>query len=192
MFGHLLVSDARLYLFVVHELRVPFLDRLAPLVSFLGNFPSIWFFLFLALAAFGARGHRITAALGLTVLLLTWLVGDYVLKEAFARPRPFEVFPAVKLLLPPPPDHSFPSTHAATSVAAAAVLWAAALRPWMRVAALTLALLIGFSRVYVGVHYPLDVLGGAAFGLLVAAAGLWTAKYGHRCRQERHHRRQSP
>ncbi len=63
---------------------------------------------------------------------------------------------------------SFPSGHAATSFACAALL--AWLTPLPKVALFGLAALIAFSRVYVGVHYPLDVLGGAALGLAIATA----------------------
>jgi undecaprenyl-diphosphatase len=90
------------------------------------------------------------------------------LKDVFDVERPSMRYPEPKPLVTAPVDGSFPSGHAATSFAAAMVLSFA--RPRWAPAFFLLALAIGFSRVYVGVHYPLDVVGGAALGIAVATA----------------------
>jgi undecaprenyl-diphosphatase len=93
------------------------------------------------------------------------------LKGVFDVERPSSRYAEPKTLVHAPLDGSFPSGHAATSFAAATMLTFA--RPRWAPAFFLLAVAIGFSRVYVGVHYPLDVVGGAALGILVATALRW-------------------
>lgn len=92
------------------------------------------------------------------------------LKAATDRPRPFETLPAADPLLGATVGQSLPSGHAATSFAGAVVLaylWRRG-TPYF----FLLATAIAFSRVYVGVHYPTDVLAGAALGVVVGLAGV--------------------
>jgi undecaprenyl-diphosphatase len=108
------------------------------------------------------------------VLLLTLVavaLADWTsmaIRALVDRPRPPLRYPEPKTLVPLPHDGSFPSGHAATSFAAATMLSFAF--PKLAPALLILASAVAFSRVYVGVHYPLDVIGGAALGVLVATA----------------------
>jgi undecaprenyl-diphosphatase len=108
------------------------------------------------------------------VLLLTVVaiaLADWTataLKAIVDRPRPFVRDPEPKVLVPRPHDASFPSGHAATSFAAATILSFAF--PKAAPAFFILAAAVAYSRVYVGVHYPLDVIAGAALGAAVAIA----------------------
>jgi undecaprenyl-diphosphatase len=93
---------------------------------------------------------------------------SYALRYAIGRDRPPVRFAEPHALVHVPANPSFPSGHAATSFACATLL--AWLTPLPRVPLFVLAALIAFSRVYDGVHYPLDVVAGAVLGLLVATA----------------------
>ena len=91
-----------------------------------------------------------------------------ILRQVIDRPRPFLVHPLPRPLVHPPSTGSFPSGHSATAFACATVIaWA---EPRLAAPVFVLAALVAWSRVYVGVHYPLDVIGGAALGVLVATA----------------------
>jgi undecaprenyl-diphosphatase len=108
----------------------------------------------------------------IAVALADWAAT--AVKALVDRPRPFVRYPEPKLLVPRPHDASFPSGHAATSFAAATILSFAF--PKAAPAFLVLAAAVAYSRVYVGVHYPLDVIQGAALGALVATALLRLVK----------------
>jgi undecaprenyl-diphosphatase len=100
------------------------------------------------------------------VALADWSAAG--IKALVDRPRPPLRYPEPKTLVPVPHDASFPSGHAATSFAAATMLSLAF--PKFAPVLLLLAAAVAFSRVYVGVHYPLDVIGGAVLGALIAIA----------------------
>jgi membrane-associated phospholipid phosphatase len=93
------------------------------------------------------------------------------LKQWIGRERPSQVYASPKTLVSAPHDASFPSGHATASFACATILTFHA--PRAAPAFFLLAAAIAWSRVYVGVHYPLDVLGGAVLGILIAIALRW-------------------
>jgi membrane-associated phospholipid phosphatase len=107
--------------------------------------------------------------LGLTIVAVALADASATgLKEVFDRKRPPVRATDPEPLMRVPTTDSFPSGHAATSFAGATVL--AFAFPRLALPLLVLALAVGFSRVYVGVHYPLDIVGGAALGALIAIA----------------------
>src|SRR5262249_44641367 len=148
--------DSRLEGWIVAH-RVGVLDPIAQGLSYIGVWSAVWLAIALVVAIFRRRAE----VFGWT--LATALAASFTtdaLKAATPRDRP-DVDP----LVPRPHSSSFPSGHAATSFACATVL--SAFEPRLRVPLYVLAGLIALSRAYVGVHFPLDVLAGAAWGLCV-------------------------
>ena len=152
---------------VQSTLKCPLLDFFMPKITFLGNAGLIW--LLTAGILIVLPKYRRTGIILLAALALGALVGNVCLKNLFARPRPCRTDTAVQLLIPVPQDFSSPSGHTLSSVIAATVLTAADRR--FAFAAILLAALIAFSRLYLFVHFPADVpasvLLGVGIGLLV-------------------------
>ena len=136
-------------------------------LSYAGRLGLLW----IVLAAILAAAYRRWGVLLMTfvaVLLADWTAMG--IKALVDRPRPPLRYPEPKTLVPLPHDASFPSGHAATSFAAATMLSFAF--PSFAPALFVLATAVAFSRVYVGVHYPLDVIGGAIVGIACGIVSL--------------------
>jgi undecaprenyl-diphosphatase len=145
--------------------REDWLDPLFVGLSIAGSGALIW--LAVGVAFTVLRRNAAPFLLVAATALLTNLVVTG-LKHAVGRERPPAVILDPKPLMEVPTTSSFPSGHAATSFACALIL--ARVEPRLTIPLFVLAALIGFSRVYVGVHYPFDVLAGTALGLAVATA----------------------
>jgi membrane-associated phospholipid phosphatase len=111
---------------------------------------------------------RVAAALWAPVGALIALGVNQLLVAAVAEPRPYSVLPHVLVLVARSPDHSFPSDHAVMAGAVTAGVLLAHRR--LGLFTLALAVLMAFTRVYVGAHFPLDVIVGLGVGAIVATA----------------------
>lgn len=149
------------------HLRCGLLDTLMPAVSWTANHGEVWILLAVVLVLI--RGQRKRGAAVGCALVLDLIACNVILKPLIGRVRPFAVHPAVELLIPPPLDASFPSGHTAASFAAVFALKAAGSPLWKP--ALVLAAAIAFSRLYLYVHWPSDVLGGILLGAACGWAG---------------------
>lgn len=138
-----------------------------PKITLLGDGDAVW--LLAAAALLITKKYRRYGVLLLVALALGVLTGNLTLKPLIARPRPCWVDESVRLLIPKPTDYSFPSGHTLSSVIGATVLTKANAK--FGLAAIPLAALIAFSRLYLYVHFLGAAVLGVAIGLLVCAAG---------------------
>lgn len=138
-------------------------DLFMPLISKLGNGGFIWIVLDIMLIIIPKTrktGIVVAFAIVLDVLLCNGLI-----KPLVARTRPCNVVKNVNMLIPIPTDFSFPSGHTAISFAVISALYFCKNKIW--ILSLILGSLIAFSRLYLYVHYPSDILGGIILGGLV-------------------------
>lgn len=154
-------QDNRILEYIQKKVRCSFLDKVMPKITLLGNGGLIW--LVIAAVFLARKTERPYGFMLVLALLLCLAVGNIALKPLIGRVRPCNQDTDVELLISRPHDFSAPSCHTLSSFAAAVVICYASL-PW-GIAALALAALIGFSRLYLFVHYPSDVASGLILGV---------------------------
>lgn len=158
-------------------------DFLMPLITDFGSIIA-WILIFMLMFTFGGQRTKKIAILGLSALFIAD-VTVYVLKYLVAEPRPFLTLTNVELLVPEEHSYSFPSGHAASSFASAYVIGSKIKITYNKnnygvmYLMMAFAVLIGFSRIYIGVHYPYDVIVGALVGIISAmmVMKLWNNIY---------------
>lgn len=144
------------------------MDEAMRFVTSLGNFSIAW--VMLALVLILIPKTRKIGFVVMAAVILDSVLCNVILKNIFLRPRPCDVNTAIKLLIPRPLGYSFPSGHTSASFAAVSALYFSGENKIWK-AALALAILIAFSRMYLYVHYPTDVLGGILVGLFCGYVG---------------------
>jgi undecaprenyl-diphosphatase len=173
----ILYQNDMLFYFINRGLDNPFLDFLMPAITDFGSFIAMGIICVL-LYIFGGENTRKVAVLGIAALLIA-NVAVFYLKFIIAEPRPYLVLPNVDLLIPEGEIYSFPSGHSASSFA---VMMVIGLKYRLNIKGktyrllyplLAFASLIAFSRIYIGVHYPLDVVFGAIVGILSALLAIY-------------------
>ncbi len=146
--------------------RIGVLDPLFEALSYAGSFGFVWLAIAVAISGFSWSRPWLWTRVAVAIVISESISG--ALKEWIERDRPAVADPSPPTLVDLPVTYSFPSGHATVSFACATTLALAV--PRLTWPLFTLATLISFSRVYVGVHYPLDVLAGAALGVTIAIA----------------------
>ncbi|MDK2820619.1 MAG: undecaprenyl-diphosphatase [Clostridia bacterium] len=163
--GHWLYERERhIFCYVNQRLQCSLLDRAMPWFTFLGSAAFV-IILSLTMVIMGREQTRWAGCQALFTLLGSHLVVHYS-KGWIRRHRPYLTLPGTRYLAKPWQDFSFPSGHTAASFSLAVVF--ALNFPGFTLPLITAAGLTGFSRLYVGMHYPSDVLGGATVGILFA------------------------
>ncbi|MEE1013519.1 MAG: phosphatase PAP2 family protein [Clostridia bacterium] len=156
----------------IEKLHCSLLDFLMPKLTLLGNYGILWIVLALVLLCI-PKTRTCGCALAIA-LVLALLLGNCLFKPLIARLRPFAQNPAIVLLIPSPGDFSFPSGHTYSGIASALVIWHNN-RKW-GIVAMAVALGIAFSRLYLMVHFPTDILGGILLGALCAILAIQITK----------------
>ena len=164
--------DAQIILWIQEHVVCDGLNAPMLFISKMGNAGWFWILLGILMLLYGIKNRKF-ARCGLTLLLClgtTALVCNVTLKPMVGRMRPYDLL-GFSILVPPLADFSFPSGHTSSSVAAATAIYAMN-RKW-GIVAYVFAVLMGISRLYLGVHFPTDVLAGAVIGFVMARLTLW-------------------
>ena len=154
--------DSSILLYIKDNMHEPIMDKVMVISTYLGNLGIIW--IIIAALLMISKNYRKIGFMAIAALILSTILGDGILKHVVGRIRPSANIPAVNLLIVNPLSYSFPSGHTTSSFAVAGVL-----AKYFKDYALeffSLASLIAFSRLYLYVHYPTDVLAGIVLGLI--------------------------
>lgn len=160
-----LTLDADILLYIQDHIRNGFLDKIFPNITFLGNAGIFWIILTAVLLCF--KKTRRAAICSALALIGSLILNNMILKPIINRTRPYEVIEGLILIGKKATDGSFPSGHTAASIASAVAMCRYLKKRWS-VPLIILALMISFSRLYIGIHYPSDVLVGLLDGILLA------------------------
>lgn len=147
-------------LFFQHKLRTPLLTKIFRMISMTGD-PAVMCLAQILLMS--RKKTRYIGSVSIKALITSFCFNNLLLKNVFARTRPYEVVDGLQLITKKEKDYSFPSGHTANTFAVARAIAANVKWPFNFIL-MTYAFLMGLSRIYLGVHYPVDVIAGAFSG----------------------------
>lgn len=162
----LLQLDGNILLWIQEYIRQEWMTPIWIAITSLAD--DGWFWIALSIILLFPKKTRKAGIAALLALLINLFFTNIALKNLVARIRPYDVIEGLTVLIDKLKSFSFPSGHTACSFAAAYAYYLCLPKKKWGIAALVLAGLIGFSRLYVGVHYPTDVIGGALVGMFAA------------------------
>lgn len=157
--------DSNILLYIQENIRSDTLTVFFTNFTKLGNSVILWIALSLILVCF-----KKTRKMGLVItvsLFLGFIFTNVILKNLVARTRPFYAIPDLNALVPYPKDYSFPSGHTTSAFSICTPMFIMLKKRYSFIF-LVFATLMGFSRLYVGVHYPTDVIIGMVVGIMSA------------------------
>lgn len=159
--------DGNILLWIQEYIRNDFLTPIFKFITSLGDEGYVW--IAIAIVLLFVKNYRKVGLMVGASLLGSLVFNNMLIKNIVARPRPYRMIETLTILIPEPGEYSFPSGHTSSSFAAGVVLYLMLPKKY-GIPAMVLAFFIGISRLYVGVHYPTDVLGGMVMGTLIATA----------------------
>lgn len=148
----------------IHDFRHPILDILSIIISDVTEYAILWILIAVVLITLKKQhGWLVAKAMGLALIIQLFIV-NVAFKILIDRPRPYIIFPQIEILGKTWVNNSFPSGHVASTVA---MLWVlTSFFPKIKLWAIIFTLLMMWSRIYNGMHWPSDVVGGALVGLV--------------------------
>lgn len=167
--------------FIHRNLSSAFWDPIMLFITRFGDAGLFWIALSVLLLII-PKTRKLGLAMGVS-LAVEAIICNVVLKPMVARVRPYDVNTAVELILKAPTDFSFPSGHTGASFAVVGALFFQKHRSW--IPALVLSVLIAYSRMYLYVHYPTDVLAGVVLGILTGWLSSVILRYFEKKRKEK-------
>jgi len=170
--------DVALFRFGNDAIANPVGDWFFPFITEIKNFYIPYAVLLIGLMVFGRKRGITTVLLLILTITVADQVSSFVIKPMVGRMRPCHVLEGVRLLIGCGGGKSFTSSHATNNFAMAVLI--AHFYPKARTYLLIWAGLVAFSRVYVGVHYPSDIVGGAVLGSAIALAIIFLYEFGNK------------
>lgn len=158
----MLYIDGQILLFIQEHVRNTVCDVIFKGITHLGDAGIFWILLTVVLLCF--RQTRKAGIYSACALIASLVVNNLILKNLVNRVRPYELVDGLRCIVAPAVDASFPSGHTGASFASAISICRQIPRRFA-VFFIILASLIAFSRLYVGIHYPTDVIGGLVTGI---------------------------
>lgn len=165
MLDKLLEIDGNILLWIQDNIRFDFLNPIMKGITMMGDNGLIWIALALLLTAIPKT--RKVGIVCLCSMAVTFIVCNLGMKNIVARTRPYEVIDGLQRLVAAETSYSFPSGHSSSAFACAVVIFKEMPKKF-GIPALSFAIIIALSRLYVGVHYPSDVLSGVLLGTILA------------------------
>jgi undecaprenyl-diphosphatase len=157
--------DVVLFRFINSTLANPVTDKIMPFITDVKNWYLLYIFLWFLILFKGGK-YRVGLAIGMILLVaISDQLSSTLLKHLFERPRPCKVLENVHLLVGCTDSYSFPSSHAVNNFAAA--MFFTYFYKHLKWILFSVASIMALSRIFVGVHYPSDVIGGALIGIAI-------------------------
>lgn len=168
MYNYIRYFDEKILYYIQKKLRCKALNFIFPKISAIGNGGFIWIAVSVILML--NKAYRKTGLIVVFGLMAGVIFGNLLLKPLAARPRPCWNDKSIELLIPVPHDYSFPSGHTISSVTASIILSVSSKFGYISI---PVAVLISFSRLYLYVHYPSDIIAGVITGILISLCILY-------------------
>ncbi len=158
--------EAHILYWIQEVVRQDWLNPIVVGITRLGD--NGWFWLLSILFFLLLKKERKTASYALLSIAVCYVLTCIILKSVVNRVRPYDAYSFLHILVAPEKDASFPSGHSSIAFSVAMIYYYSLSNHKVGIAFVVLAALVALSRLYVGVHYPSDVLAGSIFGILIA------------------------